>query len=205
MKFMIIDGNSLINRAFYGVRPLSTKEGIHTNAIFGFLNTYFKLLEEEKPQNACVCFDLKAPTFRHLQYEGYKATRKGMPEELAMQMPYIKEILDALGVPRMEKEGFEADDLLGTISKSCENRGIDCTVVTGDKDSLQLIGEKTRVAIVSTRMVRPPQRNSIPKPSVRSTAASTRLKSSTSRRLWVIRAITFRVLPASAKRALWIC
>ena len=89
MKFMIIDGNSLINRAFYGVRPLSTKEGIHTNAIFGFLNTYFKLLEEEKPQNACVCFDLKAPTFRHLHYEGYKATRKGMPEELAMQMPYI--------------------------------------------------------------------------------------------------------------------
>ncbi len=152
MKFMIIDGNSLINRAFYGVRPLSTKEGIHTNAIFGFLNTYFKLLEEEKPQNACVCFDLKAPTFRHLQYEGYKATRKGMPEELAMQMPYIKEILDALGVPRMEKEGFEADDLLGTISKNCEDKGIDCTVVTGDKDSLQLIGEKTRVAIVSTRM-----------------------------------------------------
>ncbi|MBQ6934173.1 MAG: DNA polymerase I [Clostridia bacterium] len=152
MKFMIIDGNSLINRAFYGVRPLSTKEGIHTNAIFGFLNTYFKLLEEEKPQNACVCFDLKAPTFRHLQYEGYKATRKGMPEELAMQMPYIKEILDALGVPRMEKEGFEADDLLGTISKKCEDKGIDCTVVTGDKDSLQLIGEKTRVAIVSTRM-----------------------------------------------------
>ncbi|MBQ7086382.1 MAG: DNA polymerase I [Clostridia bacterium] len=152
MKFMIIDGNSLINRAFYGVRPLSTKEGIHTNAIFGFLNTYFKLLEEEKPQNACVCFDLKAPTFRHLQYEGYKATRKGMPEELAMQMPYIKEILDALGVPRMEKEGFEADDLLGTISKKCEDKGIDCTVVTGDKDSLQLIGAKTRVAIVSTRM-----------------------------------------------------
>ena len=152
MKFMIIDGNSLVNRAFYGVRPLSTKEGIHTNAIFGFLNTYFKLLEEEKPQNACVCFDLKAPTFRHIQYEGYKATRKGMPEELAMQMPYIKEILDALGVPRMEKEGFEADDLLGTISKKCEDKGIDCTVVTGDKDSLQLIGEKTRVAIVSTRM-----------------------------------------------------
>lgn len=152
MKFMIIDGNSLINRAFYGVRPLSTKTGIHTNAVYGFLNMYFKLLEDEKPDNACVCFDLKAKTFRHEKYELYKAQRKGMPEELAMQMPLIKDILDALGVPRMEKEGFEADDLLGTLSKKCEENGTECTVVTGDKDSLQLIGDKTHVAIVSTRM-----------------------------------------------------
>lgn len=152
MKLMIIDGNSLINRAFYGVRPLSTKDGVHTNAVFGFLNTYFKLLEEENPKNVCVCFDLKAKTFRHEQYEGYKAQRKGMPEELQMQMPLIKEILDALGVPRLEKEGYEADDLLGTLSQMWENKHLPCVVVTGDKDSLQLIGETTQVSIVSTRL-----------------------------------------------------
>lgn len=152
MKLMCIDGNSLINRAFYGVRPLTTKSGIHTNAVFGFLNTYFKLLDDHKPDGVCVCFDLREKTFRHLKFEDYKGTRKGMPEELAMQIPYIKEILDALGVPRTELAGFEADDILGTLSQLCEAQGQPCVVVTGDKDSLQLIGQHTVVSIVSTRM-----------------------------------------------------
>ena len=152
MKLMAIDGNSILNRAFYGVKLLSSKEVVYTNGIYGFLNTYFKLMEDEKPDAVCVCFDLKAKTFRHLQYEGYKAQRKGMPDELAQQVPILKDILDKMGVARLEKEGFEADDLLGTVSKKCETEGWDCTVVTGDKDSLQLIGDRTRVSIVSTRM-----------------------------------------------------
>ena len=152
MKLMCIDGNSLINRAFYGVRPLTTKGGIHTNAVFGFLNTYFKLMDDHKPDGVCVCFDLREKTFRHEKFEEYKGTRKGMPEELAMQIPYIKDILDAMGVPRMELAGFEADDILGTLSQLCEVQKQPCVVVTGDKDSLQLIGAHTMVSIVSTRM-----------------------------------------------------
>ena len=152
MKLMVIDGNSIINRAFYGVRPLTTREGVHTNAVYGFVTTLQKLLDEEDPQGLCVTFDRREPTFRHLSYEGYKAQRKGMPEELAQQMPLLKEVLDAMDVPRYELAGYEADDLIGAISRKCEAAGWECVVVTGDKDSLQLITDKTKVKLVSTRM-----------------------------------------------------
>lgn len=152
MKIMVIDGNSILNRAFYGVRLLSNHEGLFTNAIYGFLATYFKLKEEEKPDRTIVCFDVKEKTFRHKAFEMYKAQRKGMPDELAMQLPVMKEILDAMGVMRYELCGFEADDLLGTISRLSNEHGNECVIVTGDKDSLQLIGEGTLVKLVSTRM-----------------------------------------------------
>ncbi len=152
MKLMVIDGNSIVNRAFYGVHMLTTRDGRPTNAVFGFLNILHKLLEDNAPDGLCVTFDLKAPTFRHLAYEGYKATRKGMPEELAAQMPVLKRVLDALNVPRYELEGWEADDLIGTIAGRCRQAGWSCTAVTGDKDSLQLVTEDTHVLLVSTRM-----------------------------------------------------
>ena len=152
MKVMVIDGNSMINRAFYGIRPLTTREGIPTNAVYGFIVTLQRLLEEEKPEALCVTFDRREPTFRHLAYEGYKAQRKGMPEELAMQMPILKEVLDAMNIPRYELAGFEADDLIGTISRKCEEAGWDCVIVTGDKDSLQLITAHTHVKLLSSRM-----------------------------------------------------
>ena len=152
MKLMVIDGNSIINRAFYGVRPLTTREGLHTNAVYGFVTTLQKLLDEESPEALCVTFDRREPTFRHLSYEGYKAQRKGMPEELAQQLPVLKEVLDAMDIPRYELAGYEADDLIGTISRKCEAAGWACVVVTGDKDSLQLITDKTKVKLVSTRM-----------------------------------------------------
>ena len=152
MKLMVIDGNSIINRAFYGVRPLTTREGLHTNAVYGFVTTLQKLLDEETPEALCVTFDRREPTFRHLSYEGYKAQRKGMPEELAQQLPVLKEVLDAMDIPRYELAGYEADDLIGTISRKCEAAGWACVVVTGDKDSLQLITDKTKVKLVSTRM-----------------------------------------------------
>ena len=149
---MVIDGNSIINRAFYGVRPLTTREGLHTNAVYGFVTTLQKLLDEETPEALCVTFDRREPTFRHLSYEGYKAQRKGMPEELAQQLPVLKEVLDAMDIPRYELAGYEADDLIGTISRKCEAAGWACVVVTGDKDSLQLITDKTKVKLVSTHM-----------------------------------------------------
>ncbi|QNL43449.1 DNA polymerase I [Oscillibacter hominis] len=152
MKLMVLDGNSIINRAYYGIRPLSTRDGLYTHAVYGFLTTLQRLTEEEHPDALCVTFDLHAPTFRHKAAESYKATRKGMPEELAMQMPVLKEVLDDMNIPRYELEGYEADDLLGTISRRCEHQGWDCVVVTGDKDSLQLITEHTKVKLVSTRM-----------------------------------------------------
>ena len=152
MKLMVIDGNSIINRAFYGVRPLTTREGLHTNAVYGFVTTLQKLLDEEAPEALCVTFDRREPTFRHLSYESYKAQRKGMPEELAQQLPVLKEVLDAMDIPRYELAGYEADDLIGTISRKCEAAGWACVVVTGDKDSLQLITDKTKVKLVSTRM-----------------------------------------------------
>ena len=152
MKCMVIDGNSIINRAYYGIRPLTNREGLYTNAIFGFLTTLLRLKEEEQPDALCVAFDLHAPTFRHKADAAYKATRKPMPEELRMQVPVLKEVLDALNIPRYELEGWEADDLIGTISRKCEAAGWDCVVVTGDKDSLQLITEHTKVKLVSTRM-----------------------------------------------------
>ena len=152
MKLMVIDGNSIINRAYYGIRPLSTRDGLYTHAIFGFLTTLLRLEGEETPDALCVTFDVHAPTFRHTADEAYKATRKPMPEELRMQVPVLKEVLDALNIPRYEMEGWEADDLIGTISRKCEAAGWECVVVTGDKDSLQLITDRTKVKLVSTRM-----------------------------------------------------
>ena len=152
MKCMVIDGNSIINRAYYGIRPLTNREGLYTHAVFGFLTTLLRLKEEEQPDALCVTFDLHAPTFRHKADEAYKATRKPMPEELRMQVPVLKEVLDALNIPRYELEGWEADDLIGTISRKCEAAGWDCVLVTGDKDSLQLITDRTKVKLVSTRM-----------------------------------------------------
>ena len=153
MKLMVIDGNSIVNRAFYGVsQNLSTRDGLPTNAIFGFLNILLKLLDEEKPDGLAVAFDMKAPTFRHLAYDGYKAQRKGMPEELAAQMPVLKEVLDAMNIRRYELEGWEADDLLGTMARVNGEDGGTTVVVTGDKDSLQLIDETTTVKLVTTRM-----------------------------------------------------
>ena len=152
MKLMVIDGNSIINRAYYGIRPLTTRDGLYTHAVFGFLTTLLRLKGEESPDALCVAFDLHAPTFRHKEDETYKATRKPMPEELRMQVPVLKEVLDALNIPRYELEGWEADDLIGTISRRCEAAGWECVVVTGDKDALQLITERTKVKLVSTRM-----------------------------------------------------
>ena len=152
MHLMVIDGNSLVNRAFYGVRPLTAADGTPTNAVYGFLNMLFKLREDYAPDEICVCFDLKAKTFRHKAYEGYKAQRKPMPEELVRQMPLVKEALDGLGIRRMEVEGFEADDLLGTLSHLCSQQGGNTTIVTGDRDSLQYITGTSRVALVTTRM-----------------------------------------------------
>jgi DNA polymerase-1 len=152
MKMMVLDGNSIVNRAFYGVKPLSTRDGLYTNAIFGFLNILQKLMEEDKPEGLCITFDQKAPTFRHLAFSDYKAQRKGMPEELAMQLPVLKEVLAAMNIPMYAMDGWEADDLMGTISRQCEANGWDCTLVTGDKDSLQLVTEHTHVKLVVSRM-----------------------------------------------------
>ena len=152
MKLMILDGNSIVNRAFYGVRPLNAPDGTPTNAVFGFLNILQRMLDEQKPDAVCVSFDRKEPTFRHWAYDGYKAQRKGMPEELAAQMPVLKETLDAMGIRRYELSGYEADDILGTVSVICADKGWDCVVVTGDKDSLQLITDTTTVCNVKTRM-----------------------------------------------------
>ena len=152
MKLMAIDGNSLVNRAFYGVRPLSASDGTPTNALYGFLNMLLKLREDLQPDEICVCFDLRAKTFRHLAYDGYKAQRKPMPEELAAQMPLVKQALDLLGIPRLEQEGFEADDLLGTLARRCREQGDACVIVTGDRDSLQYIDQGAQVALVITRM-----------------------------------------------------
>ena len=152
MKLMILDGNSIVNRAFFGVRPLNAPDGTPTNALYGFLAILQRLLEEQKPDAVCVSFDLKAPTFRHLAYEGYKAKRAAMPEELALQMPILKELLDDMGIRRYELSGYEADDILGTAARICEEQSWDCVIVTGDKDSLQLVSEKTSVCNVKTRM-----------------------------------------------------
>ena len=152
MKLMVLDGNSIINRAFYGVKPLTTREGLYTNAIFGFLNMLQRFVDEEQPEALCVAFDRKEPTFRHEADANYKATRKGMPEELAQQMPVMKQVLCAMSIPCYEMVGYEADDLLGTISRRCEKRGWECVIVTGDRDSLQLITDRTRVKLVTSRM-----------------------------------------------------
>lgn len=151
-KLMILDGNSIVNRAFYGVRPLNAPDGTPTNAVYGFLAILQKLLDGEAPDSLCVAFDLPAPTFRHDMFEGYKAQRKPMPDDLAVQMPLLKETLDAMHIRRLEAEGWEADDVLGSVAAKCERAGWECEIVTGDKDSFQLITDTTSVLHVKTRM-----------------------------------------------------
>ena len=151
MKLMVLDGNSLLNRAFYGIRPLTTADGLNTNAVYGFLTILRRLMAENRPDALCVAFDVKAPTFRHGMYDGYKATRKGMPEELAEQLPWLQKVIDALGIKRYALAGWEADDLLGTFAAKCEAGGQDCLLVTGDRDSLQLIGPRTHVMLITTK------------------------------------------------------
>ena len=152
MKLMVVDGNSILNRAYYGIRPLSTREGLYTHAVYGFITTLQRLLDEEEPEALCVTFDRREPTFRHRADAEYKAQRKPMPPELAMQLPVMKQVLAAMSVPCYELAGYEADDLIGTISRKCQAAGWDCVIVTGDKDSLQLVTDRTRVKLVSTRM-----------------------------------------------------
>ncbi len=152
MKLLAIDGNSIINRAFYGIKLLTTKDGRYTNAVYGFINILNKLCEMENPDGVAVAFDLKAPTFRHKQYAEYKAGRKGMPEELASQMPIMKQWLTLAGYTCIECEGYEADDILGTLARICEQSGNECVISTGDRDSLQLVSDKTRVLLAATRM-----------------------------------------------------
>lgn len=151
MKLMILDGNSVINRAYYGVRPLTTRDGQYTHAIFGFLNILEKMRQEEKPDALCVAFDLPGKTFRHEQYDQYKATRHGMPEELAQQMPVMKQVLAAMNIPMYACEGWEADDVIGTVSRICSEAGWDCVIVTGDRDDLQLIDTHVAIKYVSTK------------------------------------------------------
>lgn len=151
MKLMILDGNSVMNRAYYGIRPLSTRDGMYTNAIYGFLNILQKLRTEETPDAVCVAFDLRAPTFRHKMFDGYKATRHPMPDELVMQMPVIKDVLRSMRIPIYECEGWEADDILGTVGKRCGEYGWECMIVTGDRDSLQLIDDHVTVKLVCTK------------------------------------------------------
>ncbi len=151
LKLLCIDGNSIMNRAFFGIRLLSNRQGVYTNALFGFLNILQKLIREQSPDRIAVTFDKHAPTFRHERYEAYKGTRKGMPEELRMQMPYIKEIVAAFGYAIYALDGFEADDLLGTLSAHCEENGDECVIATGDRDCLQLIGGCTKVLLIKTK------------------------------------------------------
>ncbi len=153
-KIVLIDGHSILNRAFYGVPDLTNAEGLHTNAIFGFLNILFKVLDEERPQYLTVTFDVHAPTFRHEMYAEYKGTRKPMAEELRQQVPVIKEVLQAMDVAIIEKAGLEADDLLGTISRSCEERGMDVAIISGDRDTLQLATEHVKIRIPKTKQGR---------------------------------------------------
>ena len=153
MKLMVLDGNSVVNRAYYGVRTmLKTHDGLYTNAIFGFLNILTRLVDEEQPEALCVTFDLRAPTFRHEAYADYKAGRRPMPEELRMQIPVLKDVLEQMNIPRYEKEGYEADDLIGAISRRCERAGWDCVVVTGDKDmDAKFIAEATAAGFVNLK------------------------------------------------------
>ncbi len=151
MKLLILDGNSVINRAYFGVKPLTNREGLYTHAIYGFLNILERMEREEQPDAVCVAFDLHKPTFRHLRYEGYKATRHKMPEELAQQMPVMKQVLAAMNIPIYACPGWEADDVIGTVGKICSNNGWECVVVTGDRDSLQLIDENVHIKLVISR------------------------------------------------------
>lgn len=150
-KLLIIDGNSIINRAFYGIRLLTNKHGMYTNGIYGFLNIMLKHVDELIPDYIAVAFDLKAPTFRHKMYSQYKAQRKGMPDELKMQMPVMKEVLRAMNITILEKEGYEADDIIGTVSRMCKERDVECFILTGDKDDLQLATDTTKILLTVTK------------------------------------------------------
>ena len=151
MKLLVVDGNSILNRAFYGIRLLTTKDGQFTNAIYGFLTMLLKIQEDVTPDAVAIAFDLKAPTFRHKAYEGYKSNRKGMPEELHQQLQPLKDLLTLLGYTIITKEGYEADDILGTLSHTCKVNGDECVLATGDRDSLQLINDKVTVRLASTK------------------------------------------------------
>ena len=151
MKLLILDGNSVINRAYFGVRPLTTREGLYTHAIYGFLNILERMEKEEQPEAICVAFDLHGPTFRHLRYDGYKANRHGMPDELAQQMPVMKDVLRAMNIPIYECQGWEADDVIGTVGRICSNNEWECVIVTGDRDSLQLIDDNVHVKLVISK------------------------------------------------------
>lgn len=153
-KIVLIDGHSILNRAFYGVPDLTNAEGLHTNAIYGFLNILFKILDEEQPEYLTVTFDVHVPTFRHEMYPEYKGTRKPMAEELRQQVPVIKEVLQAMNIATIEKAGLEADDLLGTISHSCEEKGMDVAIISGDRDTLQLATEHVKIRIPKTKQGR---------------------------------------------------
>ena len=155
MKLLVLDGNSILNRAFYGIKLLSTKDGQFTNAIYGFMTTFMKILEESQPNAVAIAFDLKAPTFRHKAYDGYKSNRKGMPEELASQLEPLKELLTALGYKIVTCEGYEADDILGTLAAECTSKGYECMIATGDRDSLQLVSPTVTVRIAATKMGKP--------------------------------------------------
>ena len=151
MKLLILDGNSVINRAFFGVKPLTTREGLYTHAIYGFLNILERMEKEEQPEAVCVAFDLHGPTFRHEKYDLYKANRHGMPEELAQQMPVMKDVLRAMNIPIYACQGWEADDVIGTVGRICSNNDWECVIVTGDRDSLQLIDKNVHVKLVISK------------------------------------------------------
>ena len=155
MHLLVLDGNSIINRAFYGVRPLSTKDGVFTNAVFGFLNILQKLREQVQPDGIVAAFDLSAPTFRHKMYAGYKAGRRHMPDELAQQLPIMKDVLRLMGCAVVEQEGYEADDILGTLAAAATAQGHGCTIATGDRDSLQLVTDRVTVLLAATRAGQP--------------------------------------------------
>ena len=150
-KIVLIDGHSILNRAFYGLPVLTNSEGMHTNAVYGFLNILFKVIEEEHAQYAAVAFDLKAPTFRHKMFDGYKGTRKPMPQELHEQVPLMKEMLQAMGIPVMQLEGYEADDIIGTVSRQMAEQGLQVAIVSGDRDLLQLATEDIQIRIPKTK------------------------------------------------------
>ena len=141
-KILIIDGHSILNRGFYGLPDLTNSRGIHTNAVLGFLNILFKIMDEEKPDHLCVACDMSAPTFRHERFKEYKGTRKPMPEELREQVPLMKRILTAMNVRILEHAGYEADDIIGTMSRVAEAKGYDVTIVSGDRDLLQLATDR---------------------------------------------------------------
>ncbi|MDR0530745.1 MAG: DNA polymerase I [Oscillospiraceae bacterium] len=162
MKLLILDGNSILNRAFYGIKLLTTRDGRFTNGIYGFLTIYLSLREQAKPEGVAVAFDVKAPTFRHAMYDQYKAGRHGMPEELAQQLPVLKELLEALGLKVLEAPGWEADDILGTLAARCAAQGHECVLATGDRDSLQLVTDEVQVWLAATKAGKPETRKYTP-------------------------------------------